>query len=97
MNRHIEIEVVYALPEKQVMRQVRVHEGTTAEQAVRLSGILELFPEIDLSLNKLGVFGKVVKPERILQASDRVEIYRALAIDPKEARRRRAREAALAR
>jgi putative ubiquitin-RnfH superfamily antitoxin RatB of RatAB toxin-antitoxin module len=97
VNRHIEIEVVYALPEKQVVRQVRVHEGTTAEQAVRLSGILELFPEIDLSLNKLGVFGKVVKPERILRDSDRVEIYRALAIDPKEARRRRAREAALAR
>jgi uncharacterized protein len=97
VNRHIEIEVVYALPEKQLMRQVRVHQGTTAEQAVRLSGILELFPEIDLSLNKLGVFGKVVKPERILRDSDRVEIYRPLAIDPKEARRRRAREAALAR
>jgi len=97
VSRHIEIEVVYALPLKQVMRQMRVHEGITAEEAVRLSGILELFPEIDLSLNKLGVFGKVVKSERILQDSDRVEIYRALPIDPKEARRRRAREAALAR
>jgi putative ubiquitin-RnfH superfamily antitoxin RatB of RatAB toxin-antitoxin module len=97
VNPNIEIEVVYALPEKQVMRKMRVGEGTTVEQAVRLSGILELFPQIDLSLNKLGVFGKVVKPGRILQDSDRVEIYRALAVDPKEARRRRAREAALAR
>jgi putative ubiquitin-RnfH superfamily antitoxin RatB of RatAB toxin-antitoxin module len=94
VNRHIEVEVVYALPLRQVMRQVRVPEGTTAEQAVQVSGILELFPEIDLSFNKLGVFGKVVKPGRILQDSDRVEIYRALAVDPKEARRRRAREAA---
>jgi putative ubiquitin-RnfH superfamily antitoxin RatB of RatAB toxin-antitoxin module len=90
VNRHIEIEVVYALPEKQVMRQVRVPDGTTAEQAVRLSGILEIFPEIDLSFNKIGIFGKVVKPGRVLRDSDRVEIYRALAVDPKEARRRRA-------
>jgi putative ubiquitin-RnfH superfamily antitoxin RatB of RatAB toxin-antitoxin module len=97
VNRHIEVEVVYALPLRQVMRQVRVPEGTTAEQAVQVSGILELFPEIDLSFNKLGVFGKVVKPGRILQDSDRVEIYRPLAVDPKEARRRRAREAASAR
>jgi putative ubiquitin-RnfH superfamily antitoxin RatB of RatAB toxin-antitoxin module len=90
VNRHIEIEVVYALPEKQVMRQVRVPDGTTAEQAVRLSGILEIFPEIDLSFNKIGIFGKVVKPGRVLRDSDRVEIYRALAVDPNEARRRRA-------
>ncbi|HVW64042.1 MAG TPA: RnfH family protein [Nitrosospira sp.] len=90
MNRHIEIEVVYALPEKQVMHKVRVPDGTTAEQAVRLSGILEIFPEIDLSFNKIGIFGKVVKPGRVLRDSDRVEIYRALAVDPKEARRRRA-------
>ena len=93
MNRHIEIEVVYALPEKQVVRRMGVPDGTTAEQAVRLSGMLELFPEIDLSLNKLGVFGKVVKPERVLQDTDRVEIYRPLAVDPKEARRRRAKNA----
>lgn len=97
MNQHIEIEVVYALPERQIVRRVRAPTGTTAEQAVRFSGIIELFPEIDLSFNKLGIFGEVVRPGRILQDSDRVEIYRPLAIDPKEARRRRAKEAALAR
>jgi putative ubiquitin-RnfH superfamily antitoxin RatB of RatAB toxin-antitoxin module len=97
VNPDIEIEVVYALPDKQVMRRMRVDEGTTAEQAVRLSGILDLFPQIDLSLNKLGVFGKVVKPGRILRDSDRVEIYRMLAVDPREARRRRVRKAAAAR
>ncbi|MBN9125619.1 MAG: RnfH family protein [Nitrosospira sp.] len=97
MNRHIEIEVVYALPEKQVMHQIRVPDGTTAQQAVRLSGILEVFPEIDLSLNKIGIFGKVVNPGRLLHDADRVEIYRALAVDPKEARRRRAKKGAAAR
>jgi uncharacterized protein len=88
----IEIEVVYALPENQIMRQITVPSGTTARQAVELSAIIDLFPEIDLAHNKLGIFGRLVKPGTILCEGDRVEVYRPLMVDPKENRRRRAKE-----
>lgn len=93
MNEHIGIEVAYALPHDQIVRQLNVPAGTTAKQAVELSGISGMLSEIDLSQNKLGIFGKLVKPDTILNDRDRVEIYRPLAVDPKEARRRRAEEA----
>ncbi|SFU49796.1 RnfH family protein [Nitrosospira multiformis] len=88
---NIDIEVVYALPEKQIVRQMNLPEGTTAEQAVKLSGILPQFPEIDLLKNRLGVYGKLVPPATILCNRDRVEIYRPLRVDPKENRRKRAK------
>jgi uncharacterized protein len=91
-ERNIEIEVVYALPENQIMRQITVPSGTTARQAVELSAIIDLFPEIDLAYNKLGIFGRLVKPGTILCEGDRVEVYRPLMVDPKENRRRRAKE-----
>ncbi len=88
----IEIEVVYALPENQIIRQIIVPCETTARQAVELSAIIDLFPEIDLARNKLGIFGRLVKHGTILCEGDRVEIYRPLMVDPKESRRRRAKE-----
>ncbi|PTQ82580.1 hypothetical protein C8R21_104123 [Nitrosospira multiformis] len=88
---NIDIEVVYALPEKQIVRQMNLPEGTTAEQAVKLSGILPQFPEIDLLKNRLGIYGKLVPPATILCNRDRVEIYRPLRVDPKENRRKRAK------
>ncbi|MEP7371481.1 MAG: RnfH family protein [Nitrosospira sp.] len=88
----IEIEVVYALPDNQLVRQLSLPVGATARQAVELSGIINLFPEIDLSRNKLGIFGKLVKPDAILRDRDRVEIYRPLFADPGEARRKRAED-----
>jgi putative ubiquitin-RnfH superfamily antitoxin RatB of RatAB toxin-antitoxin module len=91
-ERNIEIEVVYAFPENQVTRQLNVPLGTTAEQAVEFSGIIHLFPEIDLLRNKLGIFGKLIKPGTPLRNRDRVEIYRPLIVDPKESRRRRAKK-----
>lgn len=84
------IEVVYALPEEQQLITLDVEQGTTVEQAVKLSGILEKYPEIDLSKNKLGIFGKATKAEQELRDKDRVEIYRPLIADPKESRRKRA-------
>ena len=84
------IEVAYALPDEQVLISLDVTQGTTAEQAVKLSGVLDKFPEIDLTKNKLGVFGKAVKADEVLRDKDRVEIYRALIADPKESRRKRA-------
>lgn len=88
-ERTIEIEVVYALPDNQFVRRLNPPVGITARQAVELSGIISLCPEIDLSQNKLGIFGKLVKPDTILRNRDRVEIYRLLAVDPGEARRKR--------
>lgn len=88
----IEIEVVYALPRNQVTRQLNVPLGTTAEQAVQFSGIINLFPEIDLLRNRLGIFGKLIKPGTTLRNRDRVEIYRPLIVDPKESRRQRAKK-----
>ena len=86
----IDIEVVYALPDRQVLRQLSVSPHTTVEQALELSGMRSMFPEIDPSINKLGIFGKLVQPGTVLRHLDRVEIYRPLITDPKESRRRRA-------
>ncbi|MEO7320392.1 MAG: RnfH family protein [Nitrosospira sp.] len=91
-EQSIEVEVIYALSDKQIIRQLSLPVGTTAQQAVEFSGIIGIFPEIDLSKNKLGIFGKLVAARAILRNRDRVEIYRPLIVDPKERRRRRAKE-----
>ncbi len=84
------VEVAYALPDRQVMLSLHVAKGTTVEQAIRQSGITIRFPEIDLGRQSVGIFGKVVGLTHVLQAGDRVEIYRGLINDPKLARRKRA-------
>ena len=84
------VEIAYALPETQQLIELQVAAGTTVRGAIENSGILRRFPGIDLSKQKIGIFGKVVKLDRVLQPGDRVEIYRPLIADPKEARRRRA-------
>jgi len=89
-NRKLTVEVAYAKPEAQVIIPLEVEPGTTVQQAIELSGILEQFPEIDLAQNKFGVFGKIAKGDTELRDRDRVEIYRPLIADPKESRRRRA-------
>lgn len=86
----ITVEVAYALPTEQLIVPVRVQSGVSAEQAIQASGILSKFPEIDLSVNKIGIFGKLVKLESPLRHLDRVEIYRPLIADPKEVRKQRA-------
>ncbi len=86
------VEVAYALPEQQVILGVEVPTGTTLEQAIHESGLLEQFPDIDLATAKLGIFGKLKKKDQVLRAGDRVEIYRPLIADPKEVRKQRAAE-----
>ncbi len=81
------VEVAYATPEKQLILKVEVPAGTTAAEAIRLSGIEEHFPEIEAGTNPIGIFGKKVKSGHILGAGDRVEIYRPLTADPKVVRR----------
>ncbi len=94
------ITVVYALPHEQFIEELDVAEDTTAEEAVNMSGLPEQHPDIDLSLNKLGIFAKLVKNDQVLSDGDRVEIYRSLprkprdahAVDDKKARIRAKRE-----
>ncbi|MGH8562223.1 MAG: RnfH family protein [Nevskiales bacterium] len=86
----LRVEVAYARPERQVLIPLEVPPGTTLIEAVRQSGILREFPELELAGATLGVFGKVKAGTEILGDGDRVEIYRPLLADPKEARRRRA-------
>jgi len=88
--KKILVEVAYALPDKQVIIPLQVEPGTTLEQAVALSGIIEQFPEIDLSVNKVGIFSKLSKRDAVLREHDRVEIYRKLIADPKKVRKERA-------
>ncbi len=92
----LQVEVVYALPEKQYLRNVRLPEGSTVEQAIQASGLTELRKEIDLSVNKVGIYSRTVKLQDIVAEGDRVEIYRPLLADPKELRRQRAERSATA-
>ncbi|WP_413499166.1 RnfH family protein [Buttiauxella gaviniae] len=94
MSPEIKVEVVYALPEKQYLLKVRLAQGSTVEQAIAASGILELRTDIDLAKNKVGVFSRPVKLTDTVNDGDRVEIYRPLIADPKELRRQRAEKAA---
>lgn len=91
----IRIEVVFALPAVQRVVSLEMSAGTTLAHAVERSGLLQEFAaEIDSSAMSVGVFGKIEKQpqERVLEDGDRVEIYRPLAIDPKDARRARAQK-----
>lgn len=90
MPEPMTVEVVYALPDRQDIRALEVPAGSSLEQAIQASGILQRHPEIDLSQNKVGVFGKLGKLDATLHAHDRVEIYRPLRADPKDVRRQRA-------
>ncbi|QQD27157.1 RnfH family protein [Pseudomonas simiae] len=94
----VEIEVVYAAVDHQVLLAVTVPAGTSLRAAVQASGIAAQFPGLDLAGCPLGIFGKVVADAEVrsVQAGDRIEIYRPLLADPKEVRRLRAAKAALA-
>jgi len=96
----IDVEVAYALPDKQKIIPLQVPPGTTARQAVRASNIVAVFPEIDVDAAILGIFshtlgtkGMPSAEEYVLKPMDRVEIYRPLIADPKEVRKQRAAKA----
>lgn len=90
--KHISVEVAYARPDLQKILRVDVMIGSTIETAIDRSGVLDMFPEVDLNQQKVGIFGKVKKLSDEVKAGDRIEIYRPLTIDPKEARRLRAKK-----
>ncbi len=88
----IRVEVAYSRGAEQALLSVDALEGLTVRDAIERSGILGRFPDIDLAVNKVGVFGKLTKLDNTLADGDRVEIYRPLIADPKEARKKRAAE-----
>jgi putative ubiquitin-RnfH superfamily antitoxin RatB of RatAB toxin-antitoxin module len=89
----MKIEVIYALPDRQELVTLDLPDGSTAQQAVEASGLLQKYPDIEPGgRNKLGVFSKLVKADALLRDRDRVEIYRPLIADPKEVRRQKAAE-----
>ena len=90
MAGSIQVEVVYALPQKQYLQRVTLDEGATVEQAIQASGLLTLRDDIDLSKNKVGIYSRPAKLQDVVNDGDRVEIYRPLIADPKELRRQRA-------
>jgi putative ubiquitin-RnfH superfamily antitoxin RatB of RatAB toxin-antitoxin module len=92
MSNEILIEVAYALPQKQMIIPIKVKAGVTAEEAIKASGIIKKFPEINLNINQIGIFGKLTQLDHVMRERDRIEIYRPLIADPKEIRRQRAAE-----
>lgn len=91
----VTIEVVYGVPHKQKILTLILAEGATVEQAILASGVIDLFPEIDLKVNKVGIWNKAVKLSQIVNDLDRIEVYRPLIADPKDVRKRRAEKAKL--
>ncbi len=88
---HIRVEVAYALPDVQTVIELDMLEGATVRQALEQSGIARRHSEIDIVHASVGVFGRRKHPDARLNDGDRVEIYRPLIADPKQARRNRAR------
>ena len=91
-DEKIKIEMVYALPHEQTLLKLEVPANSTIADALRLSGLAEKYPEIDLEKGKFGLYGKLSKTDTVLREKDRIEIYRPLLADPKEVRRKRAEE-----
>ncbi len=91
-DKPLTVEVAYAKPGEQVLEEFVIAPDATIETVIRESGLLERFPEIDLAVNKVGIFGKAAALKSTLHDGDRIEIYRPLIADPKEARKKRAAE-----
>ena len=88
----IQVEVVYGLAEEQVLLSVSVPDNSSVKDVILVSKIIEQFPDIDIDVVKVGLFGKLTKMDQIVRERDRIEIYRPLIADPKEVRKRRAAE-----
>ena len=93
VQNKIQIEVVYGLPNRQELMTLVVDDATSIEQGIIQSGILNVFEDIDLTVNKVGIWNRAAKLTDQLRDLDRIEIYRPLIADPKEVRKRRAEKA----
>lgn len=92
LTMFIQIEVAFADQQHHVLLPLSIPTGCTIEKAIQLSDILIQFPKLDLTKNKVGIFGKLHPLNTLVQPGDRIEIYRSLTIDPKNHRRNRAKK-----
>lgn len=92
MADSIQVEIAYAKPARQELVELKLPSGSTIQQAVEASGLLQRHPEIELAKAKVGIYGKLARLDTALRDKDRVEIYRPLIADPKEVRKQRAAE-----
>jgi len=83
------VGVCYAEMDRQLWMRLEVPNDSTVEQAIQLSGVLKLYPEIDLATQKVGIFGKIATLETQVKDGDRVEIYRPITVDLQTVQRRR--------
>lgn len=86
------VSVVYASPDRHHWLALELGEGCSVEDAIRLSGILERYPELDLAAQKVGIFGKFTQLDTPIKNGDRIEIYRPIIADPKTVKRRQIEE-----
>ena len=84
----MQVGVAYSEHSQQIWMTIEVPDEASVMDAIERSGILKMFPHIDLDAQKVGIFGKVVKPQTSLRPGDRVEIYRAITCDPQTVPRR---------
>ena len=87
----MKISVVYALSDRQIVRDLELPEGATVDAALRASGLLQEFPAITPAVTPVGIYGRAAAGDDLLQPGDRVEIYRPLRVEPGAARRQRSR------
>lgn len=90
----LHVQICYAKPEMELLRDLTVPAGSTVLDAIKQSGVLRSVPEIDLTICRVGIHGKIKDLDAVLRSRDRIEIYRPLIADPKESRRRRAEKKA---
>lgn len=88
MSDEITVEVVYASPERQRLVSLSLSPNACVADAIEKSAMASHFPDDDLGACKVGIWGRIATRDDLLRSGDRVEIYRPLAMDPREARRR---------
>ena len=88
-GKRLRVEVAYALPAEQVLLEVEVDEGATVSDAIARSGMRDRFPDLHVGPGHVGIFGRPVELDAPVRDGDRVEIYRTLIADPRDARRAR--------
>ncbi|MBS1228449.1 MAG: hypothetical protein H6R17_1726 [Proteobacteria bacterium] len=84
----MQVGIAYSENVQQIWLTIEVPDDATVNDAIARSGILDMFPHLDLSTQKVGIFGRIIKPEASLRAGDRVEIYRPITCDPQTVARR---------
>jgi putative ubiquitin-RnfH superfamily antitoxin RatB of RatAB toxin-antitoxin module len=88
----LQIEIAYAEPQRGIVKMLRLPPGSCIADALRLAALDPDFAGVDLATAPFGIFGRAARADQALQDGDRIEIYRPLAVDPKEARRARAKQ-----